>query len=104
MLARRTFLTCVLILGASSGADAQEPKTEAASVAAAQAALQAESRQPCEHALVMSTYNLKNEVSLDWRMAEFVSLNTYNEIKQTAGASAVIYGVPVGALIRFQIV
>jgi hypothetical protein len=58
--------------------------------------LYAESVSACEGALVKSTYNRLSSDHLDWRLAQYVSENTYDEIKHDAGASAVIYGVPVG--------
>jgi hypothetical protein len=51
----------------------------------------------CDAALVRATYNLSNRVGLDWRLADLVTQETYNEVKNSAGASAVIYGLPVGA-------
>jgi hypothetical protein len=36
-------------------------------------------------------------VGLDWRLADLVTQETYNEVKNSAGVSGVIYGVPVGA-------
>ena len=51
----------------------------------------------CDGALVRATYNLSNQVGLDWRLADLVDQATYDQITHSAGASAVIYGVPVGA-------
>jgi hypothetical protein len=51
----------------------------------------------CDSALVMSTYNSKTNVGSDWRLADIVSQDTYDQIKHDAGANAVIYGIPVGA-------
>lgn len=50
----------------------------------------------CAEALVMATYNRVSTNHLDWRLASYVSQKTYDEIKQSGGANAVIYGVPVG--------
>ena len=55
------------------------------------------SASDCDGALVKSTYNSFSTDHLDYRIATFVSEKEYNEIKQDFGASAVIYGVPVGA-------
>lgn len=51
----------------------------------------------CDAALIKSTYNRIESSHLDWRLASMVDRKTYEEIKHTAGASAVIYGIPVGA-------
>jgi hypothetical protein len=51
----------------------------------------------CDAALVKSTYNKFSSDHLDWRLAQYVSEQTYDEIKHDAGVNAVIYGVPVGA-------
>jgi hypothetical protein len=51
----------------------------------------------CDAALIKSTYNSFSSDQMDWRLATLVSERDYNEIKQDAGANAVIYGVPVGA-------
>lgn len=51
----------------------------------------------CNAALIVSTYNKIDSSKSDWRMATFVDKEAYNKIKDSAGASAVIYGVPVGA-------
>jgi hypothetical protein len=51
----------------------------------------------CDSALVKSTYNLGSYVGSDWRLADLVDQNTYEQIKHDAGANAEIYGVPVGA-------
>ena len=51
----------------------------------------------CESALVMSTYNSATDVRSDWRLADLVDRQTYEQIKRDAGANAVIYGIPVGA-------
>jgi hypothetical protein len=45
----------------------------------------------------MSTYNSSGITTLDWRLADLVDQTAYDQIKQNGGASAVIYGVPVGA-------
>lgn len=55
------------------------------------------SASPCDAALVKSTYSSSSRVGLDWRLAELVDERTYNEIKQSAGGSAIIYGVPAAA-------
>src|SRR5271157_4630351 len=54
-------------------------------------------QQVCDAALVKSTYNSFSSDQMDWRLATLVTEKDYNEIKQDAGGSAVIYGVPVGA-------
>jgi hypothetical protein len=51
----------------------------------------------CNAALIKDTYNVQTSRLKDWRLAERVDKETYNEIKDKAGANAVIYGVPVGA-------
>src|SRR6185295_3718895 len=51
----------------------------------------------CNAALIVSTYNKIDASKSDWRMATFVDKDSYSKIKDSAGASAVIYGVPVGA-------
>jgi hypothetical protein len=55
------------------------------------------SADSCSGALVMDTYSGSSAVSSDWRLADLVDRGTYDQIKHDAGASAVIYGVPVGA-------
>ncbi|WP_315737616.1 MULTISPECIES: hypothetical protein [unclassified Bradyrhizobium] len=57
----------------------------------------AASLSECNAALIVSTYNKIDASKSDWRMATFVDKEAYNKIKESAGASAVIYGVPVGA-------
>lgn len=54
-------------------------------------------QESCDGALVRATYNLSNNVGLDWRLADLVDQATYDQVKHDAGANAVIYGVPVGA-------
>ena len=56
-----------------------------------------QAQQPCDAALIKSTYNSFSSDKMDWRLATLVSEKDYNEIKQDAGVNAVIYGVPVGA-------
>jgi hypothetical protein len=51
----------------------------------------------CGEALVIATYNRAQIEHDDWRLASYVTESEYNTIKKDAGASAVIYGVPVGA-------
>jgi hypothetical protein len=51
----------------------------------------------CDAALVRATYNLSNQVGIDWRLADLVTQESYDQIRNSAGANAVIYGVPVGA-------
>lgn len=51
----------------------------------------------CDAALVKSTYASASNVGVDWRLADLVSQQTYDEIMHDGGANAVIYGVPVGA-------
>lgn len=51
---------------------------------------------PCDAALVRTTYSSFTSTQLDWRLASLVTESEYNEIKHDAGASAVIFGVPVG--------
>lgn len=51
----------------------------------------------CDAALVMSTYNSTSSVGLDWRMASLVTETEWNDIHKNGSASALIYGVPVGA-------
>jgi hypothetical protein len=51
----------------------------------------------CSDALVRSAHSSIGSEYLDWRLASFVSENEYDEIKRAGRASAVIYGVPVGA-------
>jgi hypothetical protein len=51
----------------------------------------------CNAALIVSTYDKIDASKSDWRMATFVDKESYSKIKDSAGASAVIYGVPVGA-------
>jgi hypothetical protein len=50
----------------------------------------------CDAALVMSTYNSFTSDHIDWRLAVLVTEKEYEQIKHDEGASAVIYGVPVG--------
>jgi hypothetical protein len=52
---------------------------------------------PCSDALVISTYDRFETKHVDWRLASHVFGTAYNEIRDKAGASATIYGVPVGA-------
>lgn len=51
---------------------------------------------PCDAALIRSTYNSFSSDHLDWRLATLVTRRDYEEIKHDEGASAVIYGIPVG--------
>ena len=51
----------------------------------------------CAEALVIATYSRAKTEHSDYRLASYVSKSEYEQIKQNAGASAVIYGVPVGA-------
>jgi hypothetical protein len=51
----------------------------------------------CDSALVKSTYNSSANTKIDWRLADLVDQNTYEEIKHNGAGSATIYGVPVGA-------
>lgn len=51
----------------------------------------------CDHVLVKATYNRTDKRFKDWHLATHVDQSTYNEIQKSAGVSAVIYGVPVGA-------
>jgi tripartite-type tricarboxylate transporter receptor subunit TctC len=60
-------------------------------------AASAGSPSACNPALVISTYNKIDASKSDWRMANFVDQETYGKIKQSAGLSATIYGIPVGA-------
>ncbi|RWD21769.1 MAG: hypothetical protein EOS22_28775 [Mesorhizobium sp.] len=57
----------------------------------------------CDTALVIATYSKVDFAYSDWRSARNVSQGQYDTIKQSAGANAVIYGVPMGAdWSRFQ--
>lgn len=51
----------------------------------------------CTDALVRSTLSIGSSVRTDWRLATLVSEGEWNEASQKEGASAIIYGVPVGA-------
>ena len=51
--------------------------------------------EACSDALVISTYDRFDKTSNDFRLASYVAESAYNEVKKSAGASAVIYGVPV---------
>jgi hypothetical protein len=51
----------------------------------------------CDAALIKETYNSFSSDQTDWRLATLVSEKDYNEIKQDAGGTAKIFGVPVGA-------
>lgn len=51
----------------------------------------------CNAALIKSTYNRIDVSNTDWRIASFVNEKEYEEIKRDAGASATIYGIPMGA-------
>jgi hypothetical protein len=51
----------------------------------------------CTDALVKSTLSIGSSVRTDWRLAVLVSEGEWNDASQKGGASAVIYGVPVGA-------
>ena len=57
----------------------------------------AQREEGCSDALVMSTYSRGDLTTYSSLLAFQVSERAYNEIKQKAGASAEIYGVPVGA-------
>jgi hypothetical protein len=57
----------------------------------------AQSNENCSDALVRATYNRIASSSSDWRIARHVSEKDYDEIKKSAGLSAVIYGVPIDA-------
>src|SRR5262245_59962689 len=56
-----------------------------------------QAQQPCDGALVKSTYRQKSSVGTDWRLAELVDETTYNEIKKGGGVSAKIFGILIGA-------
>ena len=49
----------------------------------------------CNRDLIRSTYSFSNRLAEDWRLADYVSEEDYNKIKQETGATARIYGVPV---------
>lgn len=51
----------------------------------------------CDGALILSTYNSLEASKSDWRMARHVDEGTYSQVKNEAGGSAVIYGIPMGA-------
>lgn len=51
----------------------------------------------CKDDLVRATYNRFDSNQIDYRLASHVSKTAYTEIKNEAGANAVIYGFPVGA-------
>lgn len=51
----------------------------------------------CKDALVLSTYSISSDRMRDHRLAELVSESTYHEIRQQAGLSATIFGIPMGA-------
>lgn len=51
----------------------------------------------CEQALVQSTYSSMSSDHLNSRLALLVTNDTWDTIKRDAGATATIYGVPVGA-------
>jgi len=53
--------------------------------------------QDCDRALIVSTYNRTDQQFIDYRMAEQVDQQAYEEVRRSAGANATIYGVPMGA-------
>jgi hypothetical protein len=59
--------------------------------------VQANEAAGCSEALVLATYNRVQFDHEDWRVAQYVTEDEYNSIAHDAGASAVIYGVPIGA-------
>ena len=50
----------------------------------------------CTDALVAATYNRLDVSNTDWRIATLVTENEWDSISHSAGASATIYGIPVG--------
>lgn len=60
-------------------------------------ASKAEGIKDCDSALIKATYTLTESRFLDWRLAEKVSNEQYNEVKQSASAAVSIYGIPIGA-------
>jgi hypothetical protein len=57
----------------------------------------AASLSECNSTLIISTYNKVDVSKSDWRMATFVDKETYSKIKDSAGLSATVYGIPIGA-------
>jgi hypothetical protein len=53
--------------------------------------------QDCSKALVSDSYSESDTASSDFRLSTTVDESNYNSLSQKAGASGVIYGVPVGA-------
>ena len=53
--------------------------------------------QDCDRALVAGTYNHTDSVFIDYRMAQHVDQQAYEQVRRQVGASATIYGVPMGA-------
>ncbi|MEM8579594.1 MAG: discoidin domain-containing protein [Pseudomonadota bacterium] len=51
----------------------------------------------CVDALVVATFQSNSERLKDHRLAEVVTESSYNQAKSKAGASATIYGIPMGA-------
>ena len=51
----------------------------------------------CSDALIVSMHSSSSKIKSDWRLSIFVSEEQYNKMKNSAGANARVYGVPVGA-------
>lgn len=50
----------------------------------------------CEEALVNSTFSALESNDSNWQLAQMVDERTYNSRRSGAGASATIYGIPMG--------
>lgn len=51
----------------------------------------------CAKVLIKSTFSLKSGRFKDWRLANHVDKQTYQEAKDSVGVDGEIYGVPIGA-------
>lgn len=51
----------------------------------------------CDSALAKTSIAYSDSTRYDWRLSLLVTKDNYNEQKSSVGASAVIYGIPVGA-------
>jgi hypothetical protein len=51
----------------------------------------------CDQALILETYSDKSSHSSDWRLATYMTDDTYTKVREKAKGSASIQGVPVGA-------
>lgn len=52
----------------------------------------------CDAALARTTIEYRDSTRYDWRLSTLVAKDNYNEQRASAGASAVVYGIPGGQI------